>query len=121
MTAHRMTSKAARFSLALALTGMLCGTPALYADVITGAGPGAGSSIKGTNSGNNAQKGRKDEIHIESYSWGLTSPNKPKTEGKKTQDSAAPSYPGPAVETWLGKRFPPPAPTQPALKSGASK
>jgi len=40
---------------------------------------------------------------------------------KPAQGSAAPSYPGPGVETWLGKRFPPPAPSQPALKSGSGK
>jgi len=27
----------------------------------------------------------------------------------------APSYPGPGVDTWLGKRFPPPAPIGPTL------
>jgi hypothetical protein len=37
------------------------------------------------------------------------------------QGSAAPSYPAPGVETWLGKRFPPPAPAKPALKSGTGK
>jgi hypothetical protein len=38
-------------------------------------------------------------------------------DGNSEGKAKKPSYPGPGVETWLGKRFPPPAPVQPAMKS----
>ena len=94
-----------RPSFILTLIGLLISAPAIHAD--------------------NSGRGKGGEIEIESFSWGsiknsnsgtpsdlnaLSQKTKPLIKEKK------PSYPAPAVETWQGKRFPPPAPAQPALK-----
>lgn len=112
-----------RLSFILTLTGLLIAAPAIHA----------------ANAGKDKSKG--EQIELESFSWGLPknnhsgAPNDMKAPGQKPpgqqlptvqkarpaldkekKEEKKPSYPAPGVETWQGKRFPPPAPAQPALK-----